>query len=663
MKPLLISLAFLLLLTGVAVAVDVACGTALNSPGTTYTLNASSSINGSTCFNVSVANVTVDCMGWSITGNNTVNTYGIYSTKSNTTIKNCVISNFATGIYFLGATNGAIDRTNVSTLQPVGSGNDGYGIYLDSGSNYNRITNIKANVTTGGRAISLASNSNNTLSGINATSTSGKAFIFSASVNNTLSNSTATTIDGVAIHVVSVSNFNVFSNLISASTNTGNSILVSSGSNNTFSNITTSAASGNAMYLTGSSNNTLSNINATGTAALGVGLFLTSISNFNVISNLTATATNYAIRLGTNSDKNTFSNITATVTTGTGIDITTSSNSNNISKLNVIATQAGGKAIYISGSTSNIIANSTATSNNTAIIILTAISNSNIIRNTTMISLNRTGLLLNISSDSGLNTFCLNNFTNTSSNYVTDLNGSNSYNCTYDGKNQGNVWYDVINGSVAVAGGPSSSIPNLYIGTRESGVPYNITKSSKFSCNFVGCADYAPLTNRLYYQQTTDITSSGGALLASAAYRQHVIIGDIAGPASSTNYKTRLGFLAGSSYPIVTTAISDVASQVRFKVGVPPSFCVAPTNQTALIGIYNVTVVDGPADIYAMINDTFPCFNVTMSSTNACSAGMNLTTSPQTFINTLNGQAYLWAFANSQACLDIPPKFNITIGG
>ena len=46
--------------------------------GTNVALLASISINGSTCMNISAANVTIDCNGFSITGNNSSGTYGIY---------------------------------------------------------------------------------------------------------------------------------------------------------------------------------------------------------------------------------------------------------------------------------------------------------------------------------------------------------------------------------------------------------------------------------------------------------------------------------------------------------------------------------------------------------------------------------------------------------
>jgi len=56
---------------------NVTCGGSLSSANTIYTMNSSCSINGSTAMTISAANVTLDCAGFSITGNNSTSTYGI----------------------------------------------------------------------------------------------------------------------------------------------------------------------------------------------------------------------------------------------------------------------------------------------------------------------------------------------------------------------------------------------------------------------------------------------------------------------------------------------------------------------------------------------------------------------------------------------------------
>ena len=121
--------------------------------------------------------------------------------------------------------------------------------------------------------------------------------------------------------------------------------------------------------------------------------------------------------------------------------------------------------------------------------------------------LNATNLLY-LDAGASSNTFCLNNFTSATT-YVQDTNGSNFYNCTYDGKNQGNIYANVMNESVDIRGNVSSSISNLYIGFVGTGYPYsNTTSEGKFSCNFASCQDNAPLTPTLGFMGTLTITAS-----------------------------------------------------------------------------------------------------------------------------------------------------------
>jgi len=71
-----------------------------------YTMNASCSLTGATAFTVTGTNVTLDCMGSSVTGNNSSATYGVYTTSSNHG-EELHISNFATGNFFNGSTRAA----------------------------------------------------------------------------------------------------------------------------------------------------------------------------------------------------------------------------------------------------------------------------------------------------------------------------------------------------------------------------------------------------------------------------------------------------------------------------------------------------------------------------------------------------------------------------
>lgn len=432
-----------------------ACGT-LNGANSVFTLNQSvSSSAGASCFTFNSTNQTLDCGGFTITGDNTSARYGAVTTFNSSKVLNCIISNFSTGIYFNGAANGNINNSTI------------YVYFITSGSN--------------GQGINFPANSN----------------------NNTISNTYSNNTFGRALYIQS--NLNVIYNITAYSL--GDDCLYVTGHNNTIYNLTiatltTSARpSGIALRISGR-NNTFSNSTITHTAYVGSGTTTAAVdllanSNNTVMSNLNVVLTGGTSNLGvrlTSSFNNVFSNISVSHTTSTtstyAIGVITSSN--NIFYGNNITSSVRG--IFLSSSSNNSFYNSTISSSTKPSIDITA-SSSNSFTNNTFIASSKNQILLNMSSTSTTNTFCLNNFTNTSSVYVSDPNGSNYYNCTYDGVNQGNIWYNVINGSINVTGTANSSFSGVWIGSAGVGATYNNSSSSgKFLCNFDGCADFAPLT-------------------------------------------------------------------------------------------------------------------------------------------------------------------------
>ena len=95
---------------------------ALSSAGTTYALTSNPAQNSSTCFNITAANVTLDCAGYSITGNNASNTYGVYTNSTNSTIKNCIISNFSDAIQLDGSNISSVTNNTLNITFSGGSG-------------------------------------------------------------------------------------------------------------------------------------------------------------------------------------------------------------------------------------------------------------------------------------------------------------------------------------------------------------------------------------------------------------------------------------------------------------------------------------------------------------------------------------------------------------
>ena len=222
--------------------------------GQICTLSQDQQISGADCFDVNADNVTIDCAGHSITGDDTGGTTGISSQQFNTTIENCNISGFQYGVYFNTATVGAIDNTSASTTS-----NSGDGIIIYSSSNI-AINNSAA--TSPSSAIYIWLGSNNTISGTAATATSQYAIDLSSSSNNTVANTIANASGG---------NYAIY---------------LSSSSSNTIAN-TTAMASAYAIYLnSGSDYNAISNANAIASGG-AIGVYS---SSYNVIANTYATA-------------------------------------------------------------------------------------------------------------------------------------------------------------------------------------------------------------------------------------------------------------------------------------------------------------------------------------------------------------------------------------
>jgi len=91
-----------------------ACRT-FSTANSQYNLNQSVSINGASCFVITATNVTLNCNGYSITGNYASGKYGVYSNKSGTSILNCNVNRMYYGINFgTGATGGYIFNSSSS---------------------------------------------------------------------------------------------------------------------------------------------------------------------------------------------------------------------------------------------------------------------------------------------------------------------------------------------------------------------------------------------------------------------------------------------------------------------------------------------------------------------------------------------------------------------
>jgi len=469
----------------------------MSTAGEYYTLPANTSLSAGNfaCFNVSAANVSINCNGYSINGASDINTFGIYSNQYNTTIENCIIYNFSTGIYFngfnkagvsgisgackggVGACGGTIKNTTVLGIYPFASYPDGLGILLWNGSCNNQIINSKANVSDGHGIVILNGSSNNNIINSSGISKNDFGIMISQNSNNNLilrSNGTSSSDNGI---IIDTSHYNQILDskgmtTDSASSGSGIYIIYSDWNNISNSKGTTMTSTSEGIYVVGSLFNIIENSSSDGN------MLIASYSHNNIITNATVSIGYLSIETGSKNNIVRNSKIYGNISSVWGTVYIESMN--NTLYENYIDANNGSKAVMIM--------------NTFATVMNTTMYNNTITNASTLLFLN---------SFTAFNTFYWNNFTTIYSLapnavYVNDTSSNvigNAYNKTIDGKNQGNIYANVINKTVKIAGSVNSSILGLKIGTIGPGYPYNKTTSAgRFLCVSSKCADYAPLT-------------------------------------------------------------------------------------------------------------------------------------------------------------------------
>jgi len=317
---------------------NLSCGDPLDQENMTYYLNNSVNSTG-TCFTISENNVTLDCQGFSITGNGSGN--GIENSGYNfTTIRNCNLTNFTTGIYLDSSHYSNISSNDVynNSWNSLG-GYDwsyslvGYGIRIEYGSDA-IISNNNVhdnNWSSLGYGLLISYNPDSVISNNNVNSNLGlsvygispefspNSIISSNYVNNNfgldyLFGITAFGSDDK----ITVSNNNADNN--SCGTGDVKDIIISSVSNDSI--ISNNNASNNAgginsygFYINSVSNSTIFGNNAnnnTATVVDGVGAgFVMDTSNNNTLIHNTASLNSFDIALSSSNDnkivENTFS--------------------------------------------------------------------------------------------------------------------------------------------------------------------------------------------------------------------------------------------------------------------------------------------------------------------------------------------------------------------
>ncbi|VVB57323.1 Concanavalin A-like lectin/glucanases superfamily protein [uncultured archaeon] len=393
-----------------------ACGL-LSAPNTASNLTQNVSLSGSTCFNISAANVTLNCGGFSITGDNSSETYGVYSNAPNSTLQNCQISNFSAGIYL--DSGASYSTVSANTVNSTGQG----GLVL-SGASF--CTLRSNNLSVSSYAISLSAGANNnTLQYNNGSASRNYGLCMNLSSNNSVQNNT-----------------------FSASNDNGASIYGPNASGNVLQYNNLTGGSTRAFSGYHSSNNVL-RYNSLTVTTNNYAIYLENSTGYNITSNnLTSPAMAIYMVLACNNYNVSSNNLTSTGTSFFGGVLQSSTSNNGYIALNTLRSN--------SNSSNAPSAISLQQSNNTLAI------NNTLIINSSSVS------AISVGSGSSNNTFYYNNLT--AGVWVSDTGGPNYYNTT----GAGNIYY-FFNGTPSWSVFNISSSSGSVWANSSSTVPFNAT--------------------------------------------------------------------------------------------------------------------------------------------------------------------------------------------
>src|SRR5574337_741069 len=130
-------LAMALLAGGASAATDINSCTSISSPGEYVLSQDIISSSASTCINIVSSDVVLDGTSHTISGTGTANTTGVHvhsqtTALTNVTVKNLVLSNWDSGIYYNNTQKGSILNNDASNNQ--------YGILLEAASDNNTLS-------------------------------------------------------------------------------------------------------------------------------------------------------------------------------------------------------------------------------------------------------------------------------------------------------------------------------------------------------------------------------------------------------------------------------------------------------------------------------------------------------------------------------------------
>ena len=526
---------------------NCSCGADLSTPNfvCNVTENQNYSGMGADCFDVAAENVTIECNGNYITGDDG-GAYGIFSDQVNTAINDCnILTGFQEGVGFVGSDGGIINNTNATTdidnafylLSATGAqimnsngtatGGGNIGAWVENSANNSIISSFMEGSTGGaGDGVVFLRGKNNSIISSTIIGVQGDAGVFIREENgSSVVGSNITSYTGIpAIWLWSCLNSTIDTS--NATSDTGYGIYAHDGGNNNITNSTGYTTGVGGIYLSGETGDIISNSNG---VADGYGINIASSTNISVIDS-NATSNYYGITSDYGSDNSIIGCIA-----NSGIYTFEAIYSDRLSIINSIGTSTGDNALLLHLSDAPKIANSTFIGTTEAYnaVAVQSITNG-VFANNTFIS--TSGILgaqslLFVDAFSTNNLFYWNNFTdNGAGNYVTDSSsGLNFYNTTIAGQGEGNIWANV--GSLDITSIPQtlSGYDNYggawWIGNNGTAHPYNDANNGGKTS---GVSDEAPLLQNpsfipcnvhdcqaldqpnTYYKMCNDVNISGG---------------------------------------------------------------------------------------------------------------------------------------------------------
>ncbi|MCK4319136.1 right-handed parallel beta-helix repeat-containing protein, partial [Candidatus Micrarchaeota archaeon] len=326
---------------------------------------------------INASSITLDCGGSTLDGDDAGSDYGIDTQQNNyLEIKNCIITDFRSGIYtdanYSNFTNNTV-YSNIEGFSVVSSSNNSF-------TNNTAHNNLKC-------GFSLSSSLNNTLTNNTANSNQDGFHLQSSSIYNTLINNTAQENLGCDL-VIAISTAGDCNNLIENNTGSGGRPILYANESVTWSNLEASE-----VILCNADYSVITNVTVKGSDALDNNYFLLyhsdnlSISDSSSVNNLYGFYASYC-------SHNNFTNNTANSNNNYGFYIRYGSNNaftNNTANYN-------NYGFYIRSSPSNIFTNNTADSNDNYGIYLYSTSDNKLTNNTASMN-GRCGFTLYSSSN------------------------------------------------------------------------------------------------------------------------------------------------------------------------------------------------------------------------------------------------------------------------